>query len=92
MNMLENSGRPEYSDQGRNAVLAVAAGNTMLLYVQQVDIPLVVAAVRAAVDDGTIPIATIDSAAQKILVARRTISGETGRFVHCFDECLATID
>lgn len=92
MNMLENSGRPEFSDQAHNAVLAVAAGNTMLLYVQQVDIAQVVAAVHAAVDDGTIPIATIDSAAQTLLEARRRISGETGRYVHCFDECLATID
>ena len=92
MNMLENSGRPEYLAQGENAVLAVAAGNTMLLYVQQVDIPAVVAAVQAAVDDGSIPMTTIDEAAHKLLVARRTLSGETGRFVHCFDDCLAIID
>ncbi|MBG6054467.1 beta-N-acetylhexosaminidase [Salinibacterium sp. CAN_S4] len=92
MNMLENSGRPEYLSQGQNAVLAIAAGNTMLLYVQQVDIAAVVAAVHAAVEAGTIPMATIDDAAHALLVARRTISGETGRFVHCFDECLAVID
>ena len=90
--MLEDSGSPEYAQQGRNAVLAVAAGNTMLLYVHQVDIPAVVAAVHAAVDDGTIPIATIDEAAQKLLVVRRALSGETGRFVHCFEECLAIIE
>jgi beta-N-acetylhexosaminidase len=92
MNMLENSGRPEFLSQGQNAVLAVAAGNTMLLYVQQVDIAGVVAAVHAAVDAGTIPVATIDDATHALLVARRTLSGETGRFVHCFDECLAIID
>ena len=92
MNMLENSGRPEYLSQGQNAVLAVAAGNTMLLYVQHVDIPAVVAAVHAAVDDGSIPTTTIDEAAHKLLVARRTLSGATGRFVHCFDDCLAIID
>lgn len=92
MNMLENSGRPEFAQQTVNAVRAIEAGNTMLLYVQQVDIPGVVAAVHSAVDDGTIPVATIDEAARKLLVLRRTLSGETGRFVHCFDDCLAIID
>ena len=92
MNMLEDSGSPEYADQAQNAVLAVAAGNTMLLYVQEIDVAAVVAAVHAAVDDGTIPIATIDEAARKLLIARRTLSGDTGRFVHCSEECLAIID
>ena len=91
MNMLENSGRPEFAVQTQNAVQAVRAGNTMLLYVQGVDIPAVVAAVHAAVDDGTIPAATVDDAAHKLLVARRTLSGETGRFVACLEECLAVI-
>ncbi len=92
MNMLENSGRPEYAEQSRNAVLAIEAGNTMLLYVQQVDVPGIVAAVSAAVDAGTIPRTTIDEAAHKLLVLRRTLSGETGRFVHCLDECLSIIE
>ena len=92
MNMLESSGRPEYLSQAQNAVLAVVAGNTMLLYVQQVDIPAVVAAVHAAVDDGTIPMARIDEAARALLVMRRELSGATGRFVHCFEACLAIIE
>ncbi len=92
MNMLENSGRPEYADPVANAVLAVAAGNTMLLYVQGVDVPSVVAGIHAAVDAGTIDIATIDDAARRLLVLRRTLSGETGPFVHCFDACQAVID
>ncbi|MGV8896172.1 MAG: glycoside hydrolase family 3 N-terminal domain-containing protein [Rhodoglobus sp.] len=92
MNMLENSGRPEYADQAQNAVMAVEAGNTMLLYVQHVDTPAVVAAVHAAVDAGTIPTATIDSAAHKLLVTRRALSGETGRFVRCLAECQAIIE
>ena len=92
MNMLEQSGRPEYLDPVHNAVLAVAAGNTMLLYVQGVDVAAVVAGIHAAVDDGTIEMAAIDDAARRLLVVRRTVSGETGPFVHCFDQCQAIID
>ena len=89
MNMLEFSGRPEYAGQMQNAVLAVAAGNTMLLYVQQVDIAGVIAAVHVAVDAGRIPVTRIDQAARALLVMRRALSGETGRFVHCFEACRA---
>jgi beta-N-acetylhexosaminidase len=92
MNMLENSGRPEYADPVQNAVLAVAAGNTMLLYVQGVDVQSVVAGIHAAVDAGTIDVATIDDAARRLLVLRRTLSGESGQFVHCFAACQAVID
>ena len=92
MNMLENSGRPEYADPVHNAVLAVAAGNTMLLYVQGVDVSAVVAGIHAAVVAGTIPLSTIDDAARRLLVLRRTLSGQTGPFVHCFDACQAIID
>ncbi|MBX3100080.1 MAG: glycoside hydrolase family 3 protein [Salinibacterium sp.] len=92
MNMLENSGRPEYTNQVQNAVLAVAAGNTMLLYVQRVDVPAVVAGIHAAVDAGTISEATIDDAVRRLLVLRRTLSGETTTYQHCFEECRAIID
>lgn len=91
MNMLEASGRPEYANQAQNAVLAVAAGNTMLLYVQGVDVSAVISAIRDAVLAGTIPIATIDDAARRLLVLRRTLSGETGNFVHCFAHCQSII-
>lgn len=92
MNMLEHTGRPEYLDPVHNAVLAVAAGNTMLLYVQGVDVGAVVAGIHAAVDAGTIDAAVIDDAARRLLVMRRTLSGETGPFVHCFEACQAIID
>jgi beta-N-acetylhexosaminidase len=92
MNMLERSGRPEYASQPQNAVLAVLAGNTMLLYVGAVDVPTVVTAVREAVLAGTIPLAVVDEAARKLLVLRRALSGETGRFVHCFEECQEIIE
>jgi beta-N-acetylhexosaminidase len=92
LNMLEDSGRPEYADPVHNAVLAVAAGNTMLLYVQGVDVPAVVAGIRAAVQDGTIDVATIDDAVRRLLVVRRALSGETGQFVHCYEACQAAVD
>lgn len=90
--MLQNSGRPDLADQASNAVRAVAAGNTMLLYVGPVDIPAVVGAIRSAVEDGRIDEAVIDDAAYRLLLLRRTLSGETGRFVHCFAECQAIIE
>ena len=92
LNMLEDSGRPEYADPVRNAVLAVAAGNTMLLYVQGVDVAAVVAGIHAAVDAGALDEAAIDDAAHRLLVVRRTLSGQTGNFVHCFEACQAIIE
>jgi beta-N-acetylhexosaminidase len=57
-----------------------------------VDIAAVVAAIRTAVEDGRIDEALIDDAVHRLLVLRRTLSGETGRFVHCFAECQAIIE
>ena len=92
MSMLQNSGRDDLADQYQNAVRAVAAGNTMLLYVGPVDVPGVVAAVRDAVQAGTIDEALIDDAAWRILAARRVVSGQTGPFVHCFEQCQSIIE
>ncbi|CAN5263260.1 hypothetical protein BH09ACT5_BH09ACT5_09640 [soil metagenome] len=92
LNMLEDSGRPEYADPVHNAVLAVGAGNTMLLYVQGVDVAAVVAGVHAAVDAGLVDRAAIDDAARRLLVLRRELSGETGGFAHCFQGCQALVD
>lgn len=87
MVMLQNSGEAAYADQTSNAVAAVAAGVTLLLYVGPVDVPTVVASIAAAVRDGRIPMATIDDAARRLLELRRGMSGETGPFVHCGDVC-----
>ncbi|WP_010202945.1 glycoside hydrolase family 3 N-terminal domain-containing protein [Salinibacterium sp. PAMC 21357] len=89
MGMLERSGVPEYADQVKNAVRAIEAGNTMLLYVGEVDAPGVVAAVTQAITDGEIDETAIDEATLRLLTLRRTLSGETGRFVHCSEECAA---
>ena len=91
MNMLEDSGEAAYADAGANAVAAIAAGVTLLLYVQGVDIPGVVAAVAAAVRDGRIPMATIDAAATRLLELRRGLSGRTGPYLHCGADCVPLV-
>jgi beta-N-acetylhexosaminidase len=91
MTMLQNSGRPDLADPYQNAIRAVAAGNTMLLYVGDVDVAGVVGAVRDAVLAGTIPESVVDDAAHRLLMARRTLSGQTGLFVHCFEQCQSII-
>lgn len=91
MNMLENSGEPAFADAGANAVAAVAAGVTLLLYVQGVDVAAVVAAVAAAVRDGRIPMATIDDAVTRLLELRRGMSGRSGPYLHCGAECRALV-
>ena len=89
MGMLERSGVPEYSSQIANAVRAIEAGNTMLLYVGAVDAPGIVSAVAQAVENGELDESAINDAALKLLTLRRTLSGETGRFVHCSEQCAA---
>jgi beta-N-acetylhexosaminidase len=89
MGMLERSGVAEYSNQVANAVRAIEAGNTMLLYVGAVDAPGIVSGVAQAIDDGELDESVIDEAALKLLTLRRTLSGETGRFVHCSANCIA---
>jgi len=88
MLMLQQSGLPQYADPVENAISALAAGNTMLLYVLPanpaaagVDIPLMITGIVAAVDSGRIPLATIDDDVRRLLVLRRTLSGRTGPFV-----------
>ncbi|WP_395640557.1 glycoside hydrolase family 3 N-terminal domain-containing protein [Pseudolysinimonas sp.] len=87
MNMLEDSGEDAYADPAANAVAAIAAGVTLLLYVQGVDVAGIVAAVAAAVNDGRIPMATIDDAARRLLELRREMSGLTGPYLHCGEAC-----
>jgi beta-N-acetylhexosaminidase len=87
MNMLEYSGEAAYRNQAANAVASIAAGTTLLLYVGPVDVRRIVAAVAKAVRDGRIPVATIDDAAGRLLELRRDLSGRTGPYVHCGEEC-----
>jgi beta-N-acetylhexosaminidase len=81
MLMLSDSGEPAYADPVQNAVTALAAGMTMLLYVlpadaasEGADPAAIVAGVAAAVADGRLSEAAIDDAAIKLLVARRELA------------------
>jgi beta-N-acetylhexosaminidase len=87
MNMLENSGEAAYRNQAANAIASIAAGTTLLLYVGPVDVPRIVAAVARAVREDRIPLATIDDAARRLLELRRELSGRSGPYVHCGEEC-----
>jgi beta-N-acetylhexosaminidase len=81
LRMLQDSGLPQYQDPGENAVRALAAGNTMLLFVlgadpsqDGVDPDHVIDAVVAAVGAGRISLAQIDGDARKLLELRRSIA------------------
>lgn len=89
--MLQNSGEPAYADQLTNAIAAIAAGNTLLLYVGPVDVAYLAGGIAAAVRDGRLDEAMVDDAARRLLELRRTLSGETGRFSHCLEQCQALI-
>ena len=91
MGMLQNSGRADLSDPASNAIRAIAAGSTLLLYVGPVDLTAMSAAVQSAIESGAISVEQIDDAARRLLELRRTLSGETGPYVHCFAECQAII-
>lgn len=87
MVMLQQSGRPEYADPVENAIDALAAGNTMLLYVLPeqpaaagVDVARLITGISAAVDAGRIPLAVIDEDVVRLLTLRRTLSGRTAPF------------
>lgn len=77
MLMLRNTGLPEYQNVSENAIRALAAGSTMLLFVlgaspaaDGVDPAVLVADIGRAVDAGRISLQQIDDAALKLLVAR----------------------
>jgi beta-N-acetylhexosaminidase len=92
MRMLQDSRVADYADPVSNAIGAINAGNTMVLFVGGVDPGYLVDSLLAAVDDGRIAESTIDDAVLKLLVTRRELSGQTGPFISCFDECRELVD
>lgn len=92
LRMLQDSGIPAYSNPTKNAISALMAGNTIVLFVGGVDPGHLVDSLVEAVDDGRLPIETVDAAAHKLLVARRELSGHTGPYIHCFEECRSIVD
>ncbi|MFF1632946.1 glycoside hydrolase family 3 N-terminal domain-containing protein [Leifsonia sp. NPDC058248] len=83
MRMLQDTGLPEYRDPAENAVRALAAGNTMLLFVLPadpeaagMDPDTLIDAVVAAVGSGRITAAQIDADALELLELRRSLAEE----------------
>jgi beta-N-acetylhexosaminidase len=81
LNMLQDSGLPEYQNPGELAVRALAAGNTMLLFVtgsdpaaRGEDPATLVAAVATAVRSGRLSESMIDDDALRVLEARRALA------------------
>jgi beta-N-acetylhexosaminidase len=77
MLMLRNTGLPDYQNVSENAIRALAAGTTMLLFVlgsspavDGVDPAVLLADIEVAVDAGRISPQQVDDAALKLLVAR----------------------
>jgi beta-N-acetylhexosaminidase len=77
MLMLRNTGLPEYQNTSENAIRALAAGTTMLLFVlgsspavDGVDRAALLADLEAAVEAGRITTQQIDDAALTLLIAR----------------------
>ncbi|MBG6057519.1 beta-N-acetylhexosaminidase [Cryobacterium sp. MP_M5] len=92
--MLQDTGLAEYADPTENAIAAIAAGNTMLLYVTPADparvgivIPALVAGVAGAVESGRITQAQIDDAAYRLLVLRRGLAVHSPHGDPCDVEC-----
>lgn len=78
MVMLQNSGDPRYRDPVHNAVSALAAGNTLLLYVldnddsatSKIDPAALIDGVTTAVKNGELDRSTVDQAAKQALQLR----------------------
>lgn len=94
MTMLENSGMPEYSDRVNNAVLALAAGNDVLLYVPHVnfDAGAIVAGVATAVQAGQISPQQLDDSVRRVLTLRRLLYPEAQTWMPpCDERCFVKV-
>lgn len=88
MTMLEHSSLPEYSDPINNAVMALAAGNDILLYVPSVnfDPDALVVGISQAVLSGRIPESSIDQSVLRVLTQRRLLYPEAENWIPPCDE------
>ncbi|MGO4691075.1 glycoside hydrolase family 3 N-terminal domain-containing protein [Glaciibacter sp. 2TAF33] len=81
MLMLQHTGLPQYADPAENAIRALAAGNTMLLYVlpadpavENIDLPGLIGSIAQAVGSGRIPASVIDDDARRLLTLRHSLA------------------
>jgi beta-N-acetylhexosaminidase len=92
--MLQRSGVAEYADPVQNAILALAAGNDLILFVLPadpssvgIDLTVMVNALAAAVVDGRLDEASINASLHRVLGLRRDASGLSGPYVDCGVKC-----
>lgn len=83
LRMLQDTGLAQYQNPSENAIAALQAGNTMLLFVTAadpsqdgIDPGQLIADIVAAVGAGRISAQQIDTDARKLLIARRTLAHE----------------
>ncbi len=91
LHMLLASGEEQFSDLEDNALRALQAGATLLLFVGPVEVPAMVDRIAGAVRSGELAESIVDDAALRLLELRRELSGQTGPYVHCGEECLERI-
>jgi beta-N-acetylhexosaminidase len=85
LRMLQDSGLPQYQNPSENAINALIAGNTMLLFVTAadpaqdgIDPAAVITDVVSAVQSGRISQELIDEDARRLLIARHTLAAPAG--------------
>jgi len=88
MTMLEASQLPEYSNRVNNAVMALKAGNDVLLYVPGADFDAatIVAGITTAVNSGEITQEQIDESVRRVLTVRRELYPEAHTWIPPCDE------
>jgi beta-N-acetylhexosaminidase len=94
MTMLEGSQLPEYSNRVTNAVMALKAGNDVLLYVPgaDFDVASIVAGITTAVTSGEISGEQIDESVRRVLTVRRELYPEAHTWVPpCDERCFIRI-
>lgn len=86
LGMLQASGIPAYRDPGANAVSAIAAGNDMVLAVMfstSETAGRIIDGIAAAADAGTLPMARLDEAAERVMLLRLELAAEGRGLMPC---------
>jgi beta-N-acetylhexosaminidase len=86
LGMLQASGIPAYRDPVANAVTAIAAGNDMVLAVlfsTYDSANRIVSGIASAADAGTIPMARLDEAAERVMLMRLELAAAGRGLVPC---------
>ncbi len=76
LRMLEDSRDPQYASTSENAIRALAAGATLVLYIGPADPGTLIADLANAVRSGRITEEQVDDAARRLLVARLALAPE----------------